>query len=97
MGIQTVTERKRREEDLPPRSLPSNSLVNFIHFYWLIFNTIYFLFILTLWALLLFSLFLLYFVMVMAISIHLIDISLTLLFIIVYNYLHLPHCFAGIL
>ena len=37
-------ERKRREEDLPPRSLPSNSLVIFISFYWLIFNTIYFIF-----------------------------------------------------
>ncbi len=37
-------ERKRREEDLPPRSLPSYSLVNFISFYWLIFNTIYFIF-----------------------------------------------------
>ena len=40
--IQTVGERKRREEDLPPRSLPSNSLVIFINFYWLHFNTIYF-------------------------------------------------------
>ncbi len=38
-------ERKRREEDLPPRSLPSNSLVIFISFYWLIFNTICFIFI----------------------------------------------------
>ena len=64
-GIQNCDrERKRREEDLPPRSLPSNSLFIFISFYWLIFNTIHFLFIyfsflfiLTLRALLLFSLF----------------------------------------
>jgi hypothetical protein len=44
-GIQNCDrERKRREEDLPPRSLPSNSLVIFISFYWLIFNTICFIF-----------------------------------------------------
>ncbi len=64
-------ERKRREEDLPPRSLPSNSLVIFISFYWLIFNTIYFIFDFVS-SFIILALFVM--VMVMAISIHLTDI-----------------------
>jgi hypothetical protein len=69
-------ERKKREEDLPPRSLPSNSLVNFISFYWLIFNTIYFFYFFIFFDFVSSFIILALFVMVMAISIHLIDMPL---------------------
>ena len=73
-GIQNCDrERKRREEDLPPRSLPSNSLVIFISFYWLIFNTIYFILFYFYFDFVSSFIILALFVVVMAISIHLTD------------------------
>ncbi len=42
MEIQTVMKKTRREEDLPLQFSSTELLVIFISFYWLIFNTIYF-------------------------------------------------------
>ncbi len=41
---QTVSERRREKKIFSLDPLPSNSLVYFIDFYWLIFNTILFFF-----------------------------------------------------
>ena len=79
-----MTERRREKKIFSLDPLPSNSLVYFIDFYWLIFNTISFfifyssfVFILSLCSLLLFFCsFSFYFVMVIAMSIHLIDMPL---------------------
>jgi hypothetical protein len=75
-----VSERRREKKISSLDPLPSNSLVYFVHFYWLIFNTIsffffcfYFVFVFSFYYFCSFSF---YFVMVIAMSIHLIDMPL---------------------
>jgi hypothetical protein len=86
MGITTERKRERYSNSEKDKRggkkifllsfLPPNLLVIFISFYWLIFNTIYFI-LLFIFAssFVIFALFF-YFVMVMAISIHLTDMPL---------------------
>ena len=75
-----MSERRREKKIFSLDPLPSNSLVYFIYFYWLIFNTIsffffyfYFVFVFSFYYFCSFSF---YFVMVIAMSIHLIDMPL---------------------
>jgi hypothetical protein len=80
LGFKTVRKDKRGGKKIFPLSfLPPNLLVIFISFYWLIFNTISFCFILFFFVFILALRLLLnpfLFVMVMAMSIHLIDMPL---------------------
>jgi hypothetical protein len=80
LGFKTVRKDKRGGKKIFLLSfLPPNLLIIFISFYWLIFNTISFCFILFFFVFILALRLLLnpfFFVMVMAMSIHLIDMPL---------------------